>query len=222
MGGGGGGQNLVEPMCLTSDPNQGINRANDNYIECDWEEQSIDFTVAADYALQTPARMPGYDPAETTVTITDFGTAFTGFAVQQCHPYCYSSNLTIGVTVQSADTNSVRGEILFDFPPSLAPIADGSGRDSLGWIFLDGPPLPGGTTIQAQLILESQDNGILLANSTKDVHVGEWTEFKYFSIDTGFNSADLTNITAIGFQFVVNAPTDWTGVIYADHFQLRG
>jgi hypothetical protein len=221
--GGAGGMmsDLVEPTCLTPDPMQGINRANAEYIECDFEDQSIDFTTAADYALQTPARNPGYDPAETTVSYTEFGTAFTGHAVQQCHPFCYSSNLTIGVTFDSTDANSVRGEVLFDFPPTVAPIANAVGRDSLAWLFLDGPALPDGVTLEAHLVLESTDNGIRVANQAQELTVGQWVEPKYFPIEQGFAAGQLTNITAIGFRITASAPLDWTGVIYADHFQLR-
>ena len=112
--------------------------------------------------------------AETTVTITDFGTALTGFAVQECHPYCYRANLTVGVDLLAASETSLRGEILFAFPPSVAPIANAVGRNSLGWIYLDGPALPEGTTLTAELVLKSTDKGILVANSNLNVTPQQW------------------------------------------------
>jgi hypothetical protein len=209
------------PMCLTNDVAGGVNRATNQYIECDVEAQAIDFDVAANYS---PPRVPGYDPALTPVTITNYGTAFTGFQVQQCHPYCYKANLTVGLDLIAGSDQSLRGEAIFDFPPTVAPIANAVGRASLGWIYVDGPALPAGTTLTAQMVLKSQGKGILLAKDTKAAPIKTWIEFKYFPIEQGFNTADLVNITSIGFRLTL-APTagaaDWHGVVYADHFQLR-
>jgi hypothetical protein len=215
----GGGFVNVEPTCLTENVADGVNRAANNYIECDVEAQAIDFDVAENYAQD---RDPGYDPALTTVSFTDFGTAFTGFAVQECHPYCYEGNLTLGVTFSAADAQSVQGEVLFAFPAGVAPIADAVGRLSLGWVFVDGPALPGGATLTGEMVLKSADKGILVANGgSQDLTPGTWKEFKYFPIEQGFNEADLTNIEAIGFRITLSQAGDWQGVIYADHFQLR-
>ena len=206
------------PTCLTTDVASGMKRA---YGECDVEEQAIDFDVAANYPMP---RKPGYDPAMTTVSFTDYGTAFTGSAVQQCHPYCYSANLTVGVDFIAGGDPSLRGEALFDFPPTVAPIVMGAGRNSLGWIWVDGPALPAGTTLTAQMVLRSKDKGILVANTSKTITLNAWTEFKYFPIQGGFTAADLVNITAIGFRLTLGptaAAKDWHGVVYADHFQLR-
>ena len=209
------------PACMTNDVAGGMTRATKQYIECDVEDQAIDFDVAADYPAP---RKPGYDPAMTPASITDYGTAFSGFAVQRCHPYCYAGNLTVGADFIAGSDQSLRGEVLFDFPPTLAPIAVGAGRNSLGWIWVDGPPLPAGTTLTAQMVLKSKDKGVLVANMSKAVVINAWTEFKYFPIQGAFTAADLTNITSIGFRLTL-APTaaakDWHGVVYADHFQLR-
>lgn len=222
-GGAGGTANNVVPTCITEDVQFGVDMAKNNYIECDFEGQSIDFDVAANYTECTQCQQTGYDPAMTAISFTDFGTAFTGSAVQECHPYCFRSNATIGVNLVAGAEASLRAEVLFAFPATLAPIAEGFSRDSLGWIYLDGPALPGGASLTATMVLQSADNGILTANGTMDLPVGQWKEFKYFPIQNGFNMADLTNITAIGFRIEApaNLAADWQGVIYADHFQLR-
>jgi hypothetical protein len=209
------------PLCITEDVAGGVNRASMNYIECDVEDQAIDFDVAANYPAP---RKPGYDPSITPVTLTAFGTGFTGFAVQQCHPYCYRANLTIGIDFIAGSDATLRGEAIFDFPPTVAPIANAVNRASLGWLYVDGPPLPAGTTLTAQMVLKSTSKGILLANGTKAAPPKTWVEFKYFPIQQGFNAADLVDITSIGFRLTLS-PTasakDWHGVVYADHFQLR-
>jgi hypothetical protein len=216
--------NNIAPTCITENVADGMDRASNNYIECDYEGQSLDFDVAANYTECGQCQKTGYDPT-LPVAVTDYGTAFTGFAVQDCHPYCFKSNLTIGFNVTAGAETAQRGEILFDFPADLAPIADATGRDSLGWIFVDGPALPAGTNLTAQMVLKSMDNGVIVENNSKDVTPGNWVEFKYFAIEQGFTAAMLTNITSIGFRIRLegaNAATaSWTGVIYADHFQLR-
>lgn len=215
-----GGPNVV-PVCLTMDVQAGVDRATNDYIECDVEEQAIDFDVAENYE---PPRQPGYDPALTTVSFTDFGTAFTGHAVQECHPYCYRANLTLGVDFLAASEGSLRGEVLFALPDTVAPIANAVGRNSLGWIYLDGPALPAGTTLKARLVLKSASNGLLVASTDLDVTPQAWLEFKYFPIEAGFASGDLVGIEAIGFRIELSPgpiAADWHGVIYADHFQLR-
>jgi hypothetical protein len=208
------------PMCLTNDVAGGVNRATANYIECDVEDQAIDFDVAANYA---PPRKPGYDPSTTPVTFTGYGSAFSGYEVQLCHPYCYKGNLTLGVDVVAGAAETLRGEVLFDFPPSVAPIVNAVGRASLGWIYLDGPALPPGAMLTAQMVLKSKDKGILVAKDQKQVTLKTWAEFKYFPIEQGFTTADLINITSIGFRltFTQAGAQEWHGVVYADHFQLR-
>jgi len=208
------------PMCVTNDVAGGVNRVATNYTECDVEDQAIDFDVAANYP--TP-RKPGYDPSTTPVTVTDFGTAFSGYAVQECHPYCYKGNLTLGIDVVASRATSLRGEVLFDFPPSVAPIVSPAGRASLGWIYLDGPALPVGVTVTAQMVLKSKDKGLLVGSEMKKVTLKTWAEFRYFPIQQAFNVADLVNVTSIGFRltFAATGAQEWHGVIYADHFQLR-
>jgi len=220
-GGSAGGGTGKVPMCLTNDVTGGVNRSDNQYIECDVEAQAIDFDVAAAYKAP---RMPGYDPSTTPVTFTDYGTAFTGSAVQECHPYCYRGNLTIGLDLIAGAETSLRGEVLFGFPPTVAPIVDPKGRASLGWVFVDGPALPAGTTLSLTMVLKSMDKGVVLATMPKTAALKTWIEFRYFPIDSGFAAADLVNITHIGFRIAltpVAAAADWHGVVYADHFQLR-
>ena len=217
--GASGGGNGVTPTCLTPDPMQGTLRATSNYIECDVEKQAIDFDNPEDF---TAGKGPGYAPAMTPVSFTDYGTAFTGSAVQNCHAYCYKNNLTIGVSFTPGSDASTRGEVLFAFPTTVT-IANANGRNSLGWFKLDGPALPAGATLTAKMVLKSTTKGLLLANDAITMKLKEWHEFKYFPIQQGFAAADLVDITAIGFRVTVtpNTATAWTGVIYADHFQLR-
>ena len=217
-GAGGGGEG-VTPMCLTPDVAFGVNNATNKYIECDFEKQSIEFDNAADF---TPGKGPGYDPTMTPATFTDFGSAFTGSAVQQCHPYCWKGNLTVGISFKPGTEAATRGEVLLAFPPSVA-IADANGRNSLGWIWVDGPDLPVGSTLTAQMVLKSSSKGILVANDSKKVTLKTWVEFKYFAIQTSFAPADLVNLTAIGFRLSLtpNTVSAWNGVVYADHFELR-
>lgn len=219
-GGSTGGVGGKVPMCITSKVQDGVDRASKNYIECDVEEQGIDFDVMAAYP---PPREPGYDPTTTPVSFTDYGTAFTGSAVQECHPYCYKGNLTLGVDFVPGTETSLRGEVLFAFPGTVAPIANASGRLSLGWVFLDGPALPAGSKVTVQMVLKSTDKPVALGTGTHDLPIGTWVEFKYFPIQQGFQAADLLNVTHIGFRATISpAPTQpWSGVIYADHFQLR-
>jgi hypothetical protein len=208
------------PMCLTNDVAGGVTRATMQYVECDVEDQAIDFDVAANYS---PPRKPGYDPSTTPVTITNFGTALTGYEVQLCHPYCYKGNLTLGVDVVASQADSLHGEALFDFPPTVAPIVAPAGRASLGWLYLDGPALPAGMTVTAQMVLKSQDKGLLVGSENKKITLKTWAEFRYFPIQQAFNVADLVNVTSIGFRltFVATGTQEWHGVVYADHFQLR-
>jgi hypothetical protein len=219
-GGGSGGSGGKVPVCATPAPNEGVERATNNYIECDVEEQGIDFDVMANYA---EGRKPGYDPGTTPVSFTNYGTAFTGSAVQDCHAYCYKSNLTLGLDLIAGAEASLRGEVLFGFPPTVAPIADATGRLSLGWIYVDGPALPAGTKLTVQMVLQN-DKGVSLGNGPIDAGLKKWIEFKYFPIQNGFQPDDLKNVTHIGFRATLapaNLAQDWHGVVYADHFQLR-
>jgi hypothetical protein len=225
--GGDGGAGKI-PTCVSNDVAGAINRVKTNYSECDVEGQAIDFDPATDYVAADyggKVLKPGYDPATTPVTISDYGTALSGYQVQSCHPYCYKQNLTIGVDfVPGADT-SLRGEIFFDFPQTGMglPITNASGRASLGWIYLDGPALPAGAKVTAQMELKSKDKGLLVSTETKMVPLKTWVEFRYFPIDSTFTKADLTNITTIGFKIMMGTAgaAEWHGVVYADHFQLR-
>ena len=226
-GGGDGGAGKI-PTCITKDATGAIARVKGNYSECDVEGQAIDFDNAAGYTAADyngKVLKPGYDPSTTPVTITDYGTAFSGYQVQSCHPYCYTQNLTIGVDFVPGSDAALRGEIFFDFPKtgSGLPITNASGRASLGWIYLDGDALPAGAKVSAQMELKSTDNGLLVSTETKMVPLKTWVEFRYFPIDSTFTAAKLTNITTIGFKITMATAgaAEWHGVIYADHFQLR-
>ena len=159
------------------------------------------------------------------MTISNYGTAFSGYQVQSCHPYCYQQNLTIGVDLVPGSDMSLRGEIFFDFPQTGKglPITNAAGRASLGWIYLDGPTLPAGAMVSAQMELKSKDNGLLTAMEVKKVPLKTWVEFRYFPIDSTFDKTKLTNITTIGFKLTMATAgaAEWHGVLYADHFQLR-
>ena len=74
------------------------------------------------------------------------------------------------------------------------------------------------------MVLKSTDKGVVLSTKTNDIQPKKWFEFRYFPIDDGFDKANLVNITHIGFRITLS-PTagaaNWSGVLYADHFQLR-
>jgi hypothetical protein len=227
ISGGDGGAGKI-PTCVSNDVAGATNRVITNYSECDVQDQAIDFDVAAGFAASLyngKMLAPGYDPSTTPVTISNYGTAFSGYQVQSCHPYCYQQNLTIGVDLVPGSDASLRGEIFFDFPQTGKglPIKNAAGRASLGWIYLDGPALPAGAMVTAQMELKSTDKGLLVAKEIKQVTLKKWIEFRYFPIDSTFNTADLTNITTIGFKFTMATAgaAEWHGVLYADHFQLR-
>ena len=211
-GAGAGGGNGVTPQCLTPNVQFGVDNATNKYIECDVEKQSIEFDKPEDF---TTGKGPGYDPALTTASFTDYGSAFTGSAVQQCHPYCWKGNLTVGINFTPGSDASTRGEVLLAFPPTVV-IADANGRNSLGWIWVDGPNLPAGATLNAQMVLKSSSKGLLVANDgPKKVTLKTWVEFKYFAIGQGFNAADLKDITHIGFRLTLtpNTSTVWSQLI---------
>src|SRR4029078_3308771 len=132
-------------------------------------------------------------------------------------------NLTVGIDVVAGNASSQRGEVLFDFPPTVAPIVSPAGRASLGWIYLDGPARPAGTTVTAQMVLKSKDKGLLVGKEQKKITLKTWAEFRYFPIQHSFDVPDLVNVMSIGFRvtFAMTSAQDWHGVIYADHFQLR-
>jgi hypothetical protein len=227
ISGGDGGAGKI-PQCVSNDVAGATARVNTNFSECDVQDQAIDFDVAAGYAANLyngKTIAPGYDPSTTPVTISTYGTAFSGYQVQSCHPYCYQQNLTIGVDLVPGSDTSLRGEIFFDFPKTGKglPITNAKGRASLGWIYLDGPALPAGAMITAQMELKSTDNGLLVAQEIKQVTLKKWIEFRYFPIDSTFDATKLTNITTIGFKFTMATAgaAEWHGVLYADHFQLR-
>ncbi|HVU50877.1 MAG TPA: hypothetical protein VHL80_09335, partial [Polyangia bacterium] len=191
--------------------------------ECDFLLQSLDFE-------------DNYSYVASQIEITSYGTALGAYAINNCSPYCYSKELTIGVDiVGGGDPKALQGEVIVHFPttgPEL-PIATAVGRDSLAWIQLGGDTAPP-FKIMAQLVYESSTAGIIPAKDMHQVGYNDWlsyqnAEFKYFGIKStaagGPFTAEPVNIVGIGFRIM--APADlpkgmeWHGVVYLDHLQIR-
>jgi hypothetical protein len=208
------------PTCKTPKPSPIPSQKPTN--ECDYLLQSLDFEDM--YSYVSP-----------TIEITSFGTALGAWAINNCSPYCYSKELTIGVDiVGGGDASQLKGEVIVHFPttgPEL-PIATAVGRDSLAWINLDGPTAPP-FTITAQLVVETSTGAIIPANEMKQVGYANWldyqhAEFKYFGIQAppgGPFPTTPTDITGIGFRIMAPANLakgmEWHGVVYLDHLQIR-
>jgi hypothetical protein len=190
--------------------------------ECDYLLQSIDFED--NY---------GYPSPSGSIEVTSFGTAFGAYAVNNCNPYCYAKNFTIGVDiVGGGDPSQLQGEVIFRFPSAGAalPIATtGAARNAIGWILLDGPTAPP-FKISGQMVFETS-GGVVAAVETKQLAYHDWlnwthAEFKYFPVDvaTGFPMSP-TNVTGIGFRITAPANLakgqEWHGVAYIDHLQIR-
>jgi hypothetical protein len=208
------------PTCKTPKPSPIPSQKPTN--ECDYLLQSLDFEDM--YSYVSP-----------NIEITSFGTALGAWAINNCSPYCYSKELTIGVDiVGGGDASQLKGEVIVHFPttgPEL-PITTPVGRDSLAWINLDGPTAPP-FTIMAQLVVETADGTVIPANEMKQVGYANWldyqhAEFKYFGIQAPpagpFPAINMT-ITGIGFRIMAPANLakgmEWHGVVYLDHLQIR-
>jgi hypothetical protein len=202
----------------TPSPNLSMARAG----ECDYLLQSIDFEDS--YGYPSP---PG------SIKVTNFGLAFGAYAINSCGPYCYAKNLTINVDiVGGGDPTALQGEVIFEFPAIMdagLPITTSAGRSSLAWIMLDGPTAPP-FKITGQMVIETT-TGIVSAVEVKELAYNNWlnyeqAEFKYFPITSanGFPTAPV-NVTGMGFRILgpANLPagTEWHGVAYIDHLQIR-
>src|SRR5450432_1681872 len=100
--------------------------------------------------------MYSYPSPAGSITVTNYGTAFGLYEINNCGPYCYTKALTVGVDIVGGDASSLQGEIIVHFPatgPGL-PITTAIGRDSLAWIELDGPTMPP-FKITGQMVFET-------------------------------------------------------------------
>jgi hypothetical protein len=202
--------------------------------ECDYLLQSLDFEDTL-----------GYPSPAGSIKVTNFGTAFGLFAVNNCSPYCYSKNLTVGIDISGSDPSSLQGEIIAELPQM-----DGGGlpittadmtRNALAWITFDGAAKPP-FEIDTQMIVETtagviasvEDKTFFKANGnlapfgpfnvTNNYSYDNGCEFKYFPFTsaTGFPNGAM-NVTGIGFRIVAKATAgqSWHGVAYIDHLQIR-
>jgi len=205
------------PTCAAPMPNP--NMASGRASECDYLLQAIDFEDKYSYAT-TPDQ----------VKLTDYGTALGLSQINNCGPYCYGKNLTVGIDiVGGGDVKATQGEILVEFPatgPGL-PIANANGRLTLAWIMLEGPTAPP-FKISAQLIYETS-NGIIASTETKQMAYNNWLDFTHaefkYNVAANTFSGPAVNVTAIGFRITspANLPKgmEWHGVAYIDHLEIR-
>ncbi len=198
--------------------------------ECDYLLQSLDFEDMYSY------------PSSTAVKVTG---AFGLYEVNNCSPYCYAKNLTVGIDLTP---DQLQGDIIVEFPatgPGL-PITtvdatQANTRDALAWITFDGAAAPP-FEIDTQLIVETAGSTIIPAVELKaffksknlspfgpfsvanNYSYGNGSEFKYFPFTSanGFPNP-LTNVTGMGFRIVakVAAGQSWHGVAYIDHMHIR-
>jgi hypothetical protein len=229
------------PTCTkpTPPPNEGAG-ALSRPSECDVLLQALDFEDA--YSYPSP---PG------SIKVTDFGNAFGLFEINNCSPYCYAKDLTVGVDIVGGGSQAdLQGEIILEFPSSGPGLSDGGPypipvadktRSIYSWITFDGPAKPP-FEIDTQLVVETA-TGIVPAvqtrpffkangqvpfgpfNVTNNYSYSNGSEFAYAPI-TGANGFPngLVNVTGIGFRIVAKATAgqSWHGVVYIDHVQLRG
>ncbi|HVZ75384.1 MAG TPA: hypothetical protein VHJ20_23570 [Polyangia bacterium] len=206
------------PTCLVKKPSPIPSQKPTN--ECDFLLQSLDFEDR--YSYPQPVG---------SIRITDYGTALGYYEINDCSPYCFSKELTIGVDiVGGGDAKALQGEVIVRFPTTGngLPIPTAVGRDSLAWIQLDGPTKPP-FTISAQMVIETP-TGIIVAGKAQPIGYANWldyqhAEFKYFGINaTTFPTVPM-NVTGLGFRITApaNLPKgmEWHGVVYLDHLQMR-
>jgi|HubBroStandDraft_1064217.scaffolds.fasta_scaffold113574_2 hypothetical protein len=225
---------LTQPTCAKSTPapNDTGGAQGSRPSECDYPDQSLDFEDSLGYASSTG-----------TIKVTDFGQAFGLYEINNCSPYCYAKNLTVGVDIVGGDNPAtLQGEFIVEFPqtgPGL-PITNAAMRNSLAWITFDGAAKPP-FEIDTQMVVETT-TGIVPAvevkpffkangnipfgpfNVANNYSYGNGCEFKYFPITatSGFPSG-LTNVTGMGFRIVAKAAAgqEWHGVVYVDHMYIR-
>jgi hypothetical protein len=219
------------PTCAKPTPSPNGARPS----ECDYLLQSLDLEDSF-----------GYPSTGATIKVTSYGQAFGLYAINECSPYCYAKNLTVGIDiVGGGNASQEQGEILVEFPPSgtgLPIAAADATRNGLAWITFDGAAAPP-FEIDTQLILETsagvvpaveskaffKPGGKLVPfgpfNVTNNYSYANGCEFKYFPMTSasGFPSAP-TNVTGIGFRITAHATLgqEWHGVAYIDHLQIRG
>ncbi|HEY4105158.1 MAG TPA: hypothetical protein VGM44_14770, partial [Polyangiaceae bacterium] len=197
--------------------------------------QSIDFEDKFDYPTTAA-----------DLKITNYGGAFGQTAINDCSPYCYGKNLTVGVDIVGGGSAAqLQGEVIVEFPKTGTglpiTVADMS-RNSLAWITFDGAAKPA-FEIDTQLVIETATavipsveskpffkpggnlNPFGPFNVTNDYSYGNGSEFKYFNVAgaNGFPSMPA-NVTGIGFRINAKASAgqEWHGVAYIDHLQIRG
>jgi hypothetical protein len=219
------------PTCATPTPSPNDARPG----ECDYFLQSLDFEDSF-----------GYPSPSGSIKVTTYGQAFGLSAINECSPYCYAKNLTVGIDiVGGGGPAQLQGEIIVELPATgtgLPITAADSTRNGLAWITFDGAAAPP-FEIDTQLVLETSA-GIVPAvetkeffkpggnlapfgpfNVTNNYSYSNGCEFKYFPMTsaTGFPSAP-TNVTGIGFRItaLATAGQEWHGVAYIDHLQVRG
>ncbi len=229
--GAAGGGNRTQPTCTTPTPEPNPTRAG----ECDYLLQSLDFEDKLGY-VSTPA----------DIKVTSYGTAFGLSAINDCSPYCYAKNLTVGIDIVGGGAAAqMQGEVIVEFPKTGTglpiTVADMS-RNSLAWITFDGAAKPP-FEIDTQLVIETATAVIASVESkaffkpggnlapfgpfnvTNDYSYGNGSEFKYFNVtsNNGFPSAPA-NVTGMGFRITAKATAgqEWHGVAYIDHLQIRG
>jgi len=116
--------------------------------ECDYLLQSLDFEDMYSYST-------------TTANIKTTG-VFGLYEINDCSPYCYAKNLTVGIDIVGGGSQAqLQGDVIVEFPatgPGL-PITtiDGTNanmRDALAWITFDGAAAPA-FEIDTQLVVET-------------------------------------------------------------------
>lgn len=220
------------PTCAkpTPPPNDVGGAQGSRPSECDYLLQSLDFEDMYSYPSTTAVKVSG---------------AFGLSQVNNCSPYCYAQNLTVGIDITP---DQLQGDIIVEFPatgPGL-PITTVDAtqmntRDALAWITFDGAAAPA-FEIDTQLIVETGGSVIVPAVEVKEFFktknlspfgpfsvannysYGNGCEFKYFPFTStnGFPNA-LTNVTGMGFRIVAKpaAGQSWHGVAYIDHMHVR-
>src|SRR5260221_3273761 len=210
-GSAGGAPSGTAPTCKAATPSPNAARA----IECDSLLQSLDFEDKYSY-VSPPA----------SIKVTNFGKAIGQTAINDCSPYCYSKNLTVGIDIVGGMDDTLKGEVIAEYPATGAglPItAADANRNILAWITFDGAAQPD-FEIDTQLVLETT-TGVVPSVESKaffktganlnpfgpfsianDFSYKNGSEFKYFGATgaNGFPTAPA-NVIGIGFRITAKA-----------------
>ena len=231
---GVGGGMHTPPTCAKPTPSPNYTPSPIRGGECDYLLQSLDFDSM------------GYTTTPDMIKLTSFGQAFGLSAINNCSPYCYQKNLTVGIDIVGGAQATTQGEIIVEFPATgggLPITAADMNRNSLAWITFDGAAQPT-FEIDTQLIIETQGGVVVPAvenkpffkpggnknpfgpfNTAADFSYNNGSEFKYFNAATasGFPPPSPQNVTGMGFRIVAKAIAgqEWHGVAYIDHLQIR-